>query len=95
LRHGLKSFGLPGLFGRARVTNTAIDAPPAGRKFVIETKNNSKQNVYIQSATFNGKPFDKPWIYHADVVKGGRLELMMGPSPNKIWGATPDAVPPQ
>jgi len=67
----------------------------SGRKFVIETKNNSKENVYIQSATFNGKPLDKPWVYHADVVKGGTLVLVMGPAPNQHWGSAPDAMPPQ
>jgi predicted alpha-1,2-mannosidase len=66
-----------------------------GREFVIETKNNSPENVYIQSATFNGNPLDKPWIYHSDVVKGGTLVLVMGPQPNKEWGSAPDAAPPQ
>lgn len=66
-----------------------------GREFVIETKNNSPENPYIQSATFNGEPLDKPWIYHSEVVKGGTLVLVMGPQPNKNWGSAPDAVPPQ
>ena len=66
-----------------------------GREFVIEARNNSPANVYIQSATFDGKPLDKPWIYHADLVKGGTLTLVMGPKPNKAWGTAPDAAPPQ
>ena len=66
-----------------------------GRDFVIETKNNSPENGYVQSATFNGQPLDKPWIYHSDVVKGGSLVLVMGPRPNKGWGSEPDAAPPQ
>ena len=66
-----------------------------GRQFVIEAKNNSPENVYIQSARFNGKPLDKPWIYHSDVVKGATLVLTMGPEPNTNWGAASDAAPPQ
>ena len=66
-----------------------------GRQFVIEAKNNSPENVYIQSATFNGKPLDKPWIYHSEVVKGATLVLTMGPEPNTNWGSAPDAAPPQ
>jgi predicted alpha-1,2-mannosidase len=66
-----------------------------GREFVIETKNNSAKNVYIQSATLNGKPLVKPWIYHSEVVKGGTLVLVMGPEPNKEWGSAPEAAPPQ
>lgn len=65
-----------------------------GGQFVIETKNNSKTNVYIQSATLNGKPLNKPWIYHSELVDGGRLVLQMGPEPNESWGSSPQAAPP-
>jgi putative alpha-1,2-mannosidase len=66
-----------------------------GRQFVIEAKNNSPENVYTQSATLNGKPLDKPWIFHSDVVKGAMLVLTMGPEPNTKWGSAPEAAPPQ
>jgi putative alpha-1,2-mannosidase len=66
-----------------------------GRQFVIEARNHSPENVYIQSAMLSGKPLNKPWIYHSDVVKGARLVLMMGPEPNKEWGSAPEDVPPQ
>ncbi len=66
-----------------------------GRRFVIEAKNNSPKNVYIQSARLNGKALNKPWIYHSELVKGGELVLVMGPQPNKKWGSTPEAAPPQ
>ena len=51
-----------------------------GKTFTIEAQNTSKVNKYIQSATFNGKPLTRPWVYHQDVVDGGRLVLIMGPS---------------
>jgi len=66
-----------------------------GGQFVIETRNNSKKNCYIQSATLNGRPHNKPWLYHADLVKGGTLVLEMGAEPNKQWGSRPEDVPPQ
>jgi predicted alpha-1,2-mannosidase len=65
-----------------------------GGQFVIEAKNNSKKNVYIQSAMLNGKPLNKPWFYHSELVKGGSLVLQMGPEPNKNWGSAPDEAPP-
>jgi putative alpha-1,2-mannosidase len=43
----------------------------------------------------NGRPLNKPWLYHEELVKGGKLVLQMGPKPNKHWGTGPDAVPPQ
>jgi putative alpha-1,2-mannosidase len=65
-----------------------------GKKFIIEAKNVSAQNKYIQSATLNGNPLNKTWIYNADIVKGGKLVFRMGPRPNKNWGSSPDAAAP-
>ncbi|MGH9344349.1 MAG: GH92 family glycosyl hydrolase [Terriglobia bacterium] len=66
-----------------------------GRQFIIETVNNSPENLYIQSATLNGQPLNKPWIYHSEAVKGATLVLIMGPQPNTKWGSAPEAAPPQ
>jgi predicted alpha-1,2-mannosidase len=57
-----------------------------GEEFVIEIQNNSTKNVYIQSASFNNTSVQKFWINHNDLVKGGKLEVIMGPSPNTNWG---------
>ena len=55
-------------------------------KFVIEARNNSPENVYVQSAVLDGRPLQKPWFTHSDLVDGGKLVLHMGPDPNKKWG---------
>ena len=65
-----------------------------GHDLSIVALNNSETNIYIQSATLNGRPWNKPWFSHADIANGGRLVLTMGPSPNKSWGSAPDAAPP-
>ncbi len=65
-----------------------------GKSFVIEAKNVSAQNKYIQSAELNGTVFNKTWISHADIIKGGKLVFQMGPRPNKNWGSSADATPP-
>lgn len=57
------------------------------RTFIIEARNVSSKNKYIQSANLNGKPLNSPWFNHSDLVKGGILVLQMGPEPNKEWGA--------
>ncbi|RPD45238.1 glycoside hydrolase family 92 protein [Hymenobacter sediminis] len=56
------------------------------KKLVIEAKNTSKQNVYVQSAELNGKPLTNCWLYRDELMKGGRLVFTMGPQPNKAWG---------
>lgn len=66
----------------------------SGKTFVIEAKNVSYKNRYIQSATLDGKPLNRPWFYHADLVDGGKLVLKMGAKPNENWGSKPDDTPP-
>jgi len=62
--------------------------------FVVEAKNYSLENKYIQSAIFNGKEWTKPWFNHSDIEKGGKLTLVMGRYPNYNWGAKLNAAPP-
>ena len=57
-----------------------------GRTFTVVARNNSADNVYIKSATLNGKPYNKCWIHHDDIMAGGTLELTMSGRPNKKWG---------
>ena len=65
-----------------------------GRFFEIEAQNASDENKYIQSATLNGQPLDKPWFRHEDIANGGKLVLVMGDKANKTWGSSPEAAPP-
>jgi predicted alpha-1,2-mannosidase len=65
-----------------------------GKDFVIEARNNSPENVYVQRAMLNGKELDRAWIYHDEIVAGGRLELEMGAYPNMAWGSRPEDAPP-
>jgi len=58
----------------------------SGKTFTILTKNQKAENIYIQSAKWNGKPLNTCWLSHADLVQGGVLELDLGPNPNKNWG---------
>ena len=65
-----------------------------GNHFTLVAKNNSAENKYIQSAKLNGKPYNRTYITHEDIVAGGKLELEMGNRPCKTWGVGADAVPP-
>ncbi len=57
-----------------------------GKPFVIKTINNSDENIYIQSATFNGIPLTVPKLKFKEVVKGGDLIYIMEEKPNEVWG---------
>ena len=60
------------------------------KTFIIESRNVSSKNKYIQSAQLNGEPLYSPWFNHSDLVKGGKLVLVMGPKPNKAWAINSD-----
>ncbi len=64
------------------------------KTFVIEARNVSAKNKYIQSAKLNNRNLNKPWFEHSDIVNGKKLVLNMGSRPNKKWGSAPDAAPP-
>ena len=57
-----------------------------GKEFIVEAQNNSKENIYIQSAALNGKPLNSTRIKFKDIVDGGKLVFIMGPAPNMEWG---------
>ncbi len=64
---------------------TTIDLPN-GKTFTVKAPDASKKNKYIQSAKLNGKPLNRPFITHEDIMQGGTLEFVMGSTPNKKWG---------
>lgn len=66
----------------------------SGKTFEIIAQNCDDENKYIQSATLNGKTWNKPWFSHDDIKDGGTLVLVMGNHPNKAWGADKQAAPP-
>jgi predicted alpha-1,2-mannosidase len=57
-----------------------------GKRFTVIADNNSATNVYIQSATLNGKPLSKPVIRYEDIMAGSTLHFVMGPKPSH-WAA--------
>jgi predicted alpha-1,2-mannosidase len=61
------------------------------KMLVIETKNNSKEHVYVQNLTFNGRNIQNCWLYRDELMQGGKLVFTMGSEPNKSWGT---ALPP-
>ena len=64
-----------------------------GRSFLIEARDVSAENIFIQSATLNGQPYHKSYLLHQDLMNGGELVFQMGPRPNLSWGSQMDDVP--
>jgi predicted alpha-1,2-mannosidase len=55
----------------------------SGNEFVVETINNSGENKYIKTATFNGKKLDKPRIPFSAIRNGGKLTYEMTNDPRQ------------
>ncbi|WP_406683777.1 GH92 family glycosyl hydrolase [Seonamhaeicola sp. MEBiC1930] len=53
----------------------------SGKTFKIIANNNSKENIYIQSISLNGRPLNRFFITHEEIVNGGVLEMEMGIKP--------------
>jgi predicted alpha-1,2-mannosidase len=66
---------------------------PSGKKFTVIAHNNSSENIFIQSAKLNGKPYQKTFLTYNQIMAGGTLEFVMGSQPNKKFGADKNCRP--
>ena len=66
---------------------------PDGKQFTVKARNNQPGHPYIQSARLNGTTYEKSYITHQDILRGGILELEMGAQPNKNFGKNLSARP--
>lgn len=64
-----------------------------GEELVISAPNNSRENIYIQSMTFNGESYNKIYFDYSDLANGGSIVFNMGSTPS-AWGTDEAALPP-
>ncbi|MFI2742119.1 GH92 family glycosyl hydrolase [Zhouia sp. PK063] len=64
-----------------------------GKTFTIEAPKNSAENFYIQSATLNGKKYDKAYLDYSAIENGGTLKFDMSNKPNTKWASDKKAAP--
>ncbi len=81
------------VIGAPQVETAIIDLGN-GRSFTVKAPGVSPVNKYITSATLDGRPLDRCYITHAEIVAGGELVFEMGDRPNTAWGSGPSAAPP-
>ena len=77
------------VFGSPAVNSASI-AVQGNKVFTINAINNSKENIYIQKVTLNGKPYTKSFITYKDIVKGGTLVFYMGNKPSAFGNKKED-----
>ncbi len=54
---------------------------PDGKKFEIRAPGAEQGKIYVRSVKLNGVALTRPWIEHAEIVAGGRLEFEMSATP--------------
>jgi predicted alpha-1,2-mannosidase len=57
-----------------------------GKKFTVEARNLSEQNIYVQTVNLNGKNWTSPFLPWRELKRGGTIIFSMGPQPNQQWG---------
>ncbi len=74
------------------IFDTAVIQLENKRNFTIIAHNNSDKNVYVQKVKLNGRTYDKNYITHQNIIKGGKLEFFMGPKPAMERGISDESV---
>jgi predicted alpha-1,2-mannosidase len=64
-----------------------------GKKIIISSKNNTKENPYIQSLKVDGKDYNKNFLKHEMLLNGTKLEFDMSKTPNKKRGTDEQDAP--
>ncbi|HEY8936008.1 MAG TPA: glycoside hydrolase family 92 protein, partial [Cyclobacteriaceae bacterium] len=64
-----------------------------GKTIVINGPDNSADNRYISNVTLNGKPYDKNWFSHKELMNGSEINFTMTSVPNKNRGISEEALP--
>ena len=80
------------VFGSPRFDKMTVKVR-GNNTLIIEAENNSKENIYIQEVYFNGKHYEKSYITYDELIAGGTLKFVMGPKPNKNFGAAKENRP--
>jgi predicted alpha-1,2-mannosidase len=66
---------------------------PNGKTFVIDAPGNGSGAPYVRAVTLNGVPWDKNWVAHSVILRGGEIRFTMGSVPNKARGVGEAAAP--
>lgn len=64
------------------------------KTLVIRAVGNHANRPYVRAVEWNGSPYSRSWIRHADLMDGGTLTFHMSEHPNKAFGASPGDRPP-
>lgn len=80
------------VIGRPFVDAAALHLPD-GKTFRIVAEQRSAAHPYVERVLLNGKPLERTYLRHEEIMAGGELQFVMGAAPNKTWGVAADERP--
>lgn len=80
------------VIGRPFVRSATL-ALPNGKRFMVKADGLSDTNNYVGKVTLNGKPLNRSYIRHDEILAGGELHFTMQATPNKTWAIAPASRP--
>ncbi|MEO8778531.1 MAG: glycoside hydrolase domain-containing protein, partial [Rhodanobacter sp.] len=72
--------------GRPFVTRATLHLSN-GRSFTVSASPMDDAHPWVGAVTLNGRPLDRPYLRHAEILAGGELHFRMQSAPNRQWGA--------
>lgn len=64
-----------------------------GKEFVIGAPENSDRNFYVQNLTLKGKPYNRVYLTHSEIISGGSMQFNMGSNANQQVKFTREQLP--
>ncbi|WP_294189910.1 glycoside hydrolase family 92 protein, partial [uncultured Sphingomonas sp.] len=80
------------VIGRPFVRRAALDLPN-GKRFTVVAENFGQSRPYIGAVTLNGRPLERSYLTHAEIMAGGELRFAMSAEPNYKWATDKHARP--
>ena len=78
--------------GRPFADEIALNLPN-GKRFLIVAEHLSDANRYVGRVLLNGRPLDRVFVRHEEIMAGGELRFVMNSQPDKNWATAPNTRP--
>ncbi len=80
------------IIGRPFLPQATLNLPD-GKRFSIIATGLDAAHTYVGSVSLDGKPLDRAYVTHQEIVAGGELRFTMQAEPNKAWAADGAKLP--
>ena len=75
------------ILGRPFLPRTTLHLPN-GKRFTVIADGLDEAHTYVGSVSLNGKPLQRAFIRHEELMAGGELRFTMQTEPNRDWPGT-------